>query len=87
MTEKLVGGDAGRLFIGRQWMVRLASGLAVALLAWGLTTATALAEGRWRQIENKAICAVWHGNPQPNEKMTWTGGCANGKAEGRGRQV
>jgi hypothetical protein len=29
-------------------------------------------------------CKVWNPNPQPNETITWSGGCVNGLAEGEG---
>ena len=61
--------------------------IAMALLAWSLMTATALAEGRWQQVENKANCAVWNGEPQPNETVSWTGDCVSGKADGYGKEV
>jgi hypothetical protein len=29
-------------------------------------------------------CRVWNPSPQPNETISWTGGCSNGIAQGRG---
>jgi hypothetical protein len=29
-------------------------------------------------------CKIWNPNPHPNETITWSGGCANGLAEGEG---
>ncbi len=69
-------------------MTRLASVLAVAMLAWGLATTTALAKhGRWRQVENNANCEVWFENPRPSATVTWTGDCVNGRADGNGEQT
>ena len=68
-------------------MERLASVWAGVILAWSLVGTTALAAGRWQQVENAENCEVWNGDPQPNEKVTWTGSGVNGKAEGRGKLV
>ena len=29
-------------------------------------------------------CRVWNGSPKPSETIAWSGGCANGLAQGRG---
>ena len=68
-------------------MTRLVMALGLALLAWSLVAADAQAKGRWQQVENKTNCTVWNLRPQPDEKVTWTGACVNGKAEGHGTQV
>lgn len=52
--------------------------------AWATT---AVAEGRWRKVENKANCSVWNANPRPNETVTWTGECVSGMAHGSGTKV
>ena len=57
------------------------------MLVYGTATTAALAEGRWQQIENKANCAVWNSNPSANDKVTWTGDCVNGRADGYGKQT
>ncbi len=44
-------------------------------------------EGRWRELENNPACVVWKPYPVEEEKVTWSGACANGKAQGRGTQV
>ncbi len=63
-------------------------GSVLALLAWTLAATVALAEeGRWQALENNPSCVVWNANPQSNERVTWSGACAEGKAEGRGTQV
>ena len=41
----------------------------------------------WHQVENQANCSVWNANPQPNETVTWTGACVNGRAHGLGTSV
>ena len=64
--------------------LRTVSVLSLALLL-GLTGAWA--KGRWQQVENKPDCAVWNGAPHPQETVTWTGPCANGKAHGYGVEV
>lgn len=60
--------------------------IAVTVVCVGLGL-PALADGRWRQVENKANCVVWNDAPRQNESVTWTGDCVNGKAAGSGRQV
>ena len=68
-------------------MARLVSGFVAAMLAWGLVGTTALAKDEvWVPVENKANCAVWDSPPDPGETVTWTGECADGKAEGKGDQ-
>jgi hypothetical protein len=32
----------------------------------------------------KTGCKIWDGAPDPEEKITWSGQCANGMAEGKG---
>jgi hypothetical protein len=68
-------------------MAKVLGVLVAALPLWSLVATDALAEGRWQQVENQANCTVWNANPHPNETVTWTGACVNGKAEGRGREV
>ena len=61
-------------------------GVLAAALVLG-SAAQADEHGDWQQVENKANCAVWNGNPQPNDTVMWSGACANGKAQGHGRQA
>ena len=37
----------------------------------------------WITVTNQA-CRVWNPNPQPNEVVTWSGGCKDGLASGQG---
>ncbi len=60
-------------------------GFVLALLAWMLVATVALAEeGRWQKLVNDPACVVWNGHPQEIELVSWSGACANGKAQGRG---
>jgi hypothetical protein len=34
--------------------------------------------------DEKSGCQLWNPNPQLEETVTWSGSCANGRAEGRG---
>lgn len=43
---------------------------------------TKAAEPNW--ITTDKGCKVWNPNPQPNESVTWSGECINGKAHGNG---
>ena len=40
----------------------------------------------WLTAQNKP-CKVWNPNPKAGETLTWSGGCVDGKASGRGRLV
>lgn len=60
-------------------------GSVLALLAWILASQVAWAEeSRWQALENNPDCVVWNANPQEEETVTWSGACANGKAQGHG---
>jgi hypothetical protein len=37
----------------------------------------------WITAKNRA-CKIWNPEPQPNESVTWSGGCKNGFASGKG---
>lgn len=63
------------------------AGLAFVAMAFTLATTEAFAEGRWKQVENKANCTVWNEEPASNETVTWTGSCKDGKANGNGKKV
>lgn len=55
--------------------------LFVALLLAG---AAARAAPRWQPLANDASCVVWDDDPAEEVSVTWTGGCINGRASGRG---
>ncbi len=38
-------------------------------------------------IKSQTGCEIWNSEPEPNETVTWSGRCVNGKAHGRGRLV
>ena len=65
-------------------MAKVLGVLTVALVAWALAATAVVAEERWQQVENKASCVAWNAYPKPNETVTWSGACVNGKVEGRG---
>lgn len=44
------------------------------------------AEPDWAK-DSKNDCMIWNENPQPNETVTWSGNCVDGKAEGTGEAV
>ncbi len=64
-------------------------GFVLALLAWTLVAQVALADehARWQKLENNPACVVWNPYPVEQETVTWSGTCANGKAQGRGTAV
>ena len=37
----------------------------------------------WITAKNKP-CKIWNPQPQPNESVTWSGGCKDGLASGKG---
>jgi hypothetical protein len=51
-------------------------------LALVLTAGYAGAEDGW--IADKSGCKIANPSPKPSETVTWTGGCANGFAQGQG---
>lgn len=46
------------------------------------TTKAEASEGNW--IITDKGCKVWNPSPQPNESVTWSGECVDGKAHGNG---
>ena len=38
----------------------------------------------WMEVTGHPDCYVWNPNLQPDETVTWTGGCAGGRAQGEG---
>ena len=41
--------------------------------------------GCWMAVTNHSGCYIWHPNPQPEETVTWSGGCMDGRVSGKGR--
>lgn len=54
-----------------------------AALACVLLAASPARAGEWL-ADAKSGCQVWNPNPQLNEAVSWSGACANGRAEGPG---
>ena len=44
-------------------------------------------KGCWMEVNNRSGCYKWNPNPQPNETVSWSGSCVDGKASGRGKVV
>ena len=68
-------------------MAKVLGVLVVVLVAWGCATQTNVQyaeEARWQQLDNNPNCAVWNTHPEPNETVTWSGACVDGKAQGIG---
>ena len=58
--------------------------IAVLVISAAITGAAAPAlAGAW-VVDAKSDCQVWNPNPQLEETVTWSGSCANGRAEGVG---
>jgi hypothetical protein len=60
--------------------------LAVAFLG-AASAAWADWDGQWQTLEDDANCMIWNDNSQRGNKVTWSGPCENGKAEGQGVAV
>ena len=43
-------------------------------------------ESQWYQVDGQD-CEVWNPLPQARERVTWTGGCANGRISGQGTLI
>jgi len=56
---------------------------AAALSACLMVAASGAYAGAWI-ADSKSGCQVWDPNPQLEESVTWSGSCANGRAEGPG---
>ncbi len=56
---------------------------AAAASACFFVTALPALAGDWI-ADSKSGCRLWDPNPQLEESVTWSGACANGRAEGRG---
>ena len=39
------------------------------------------------ELANQPGCWLWNPNPQPDETVTWSGGCTGGKRSGKGEEV
>ena len=65
--------------LARTSMVLAAAGLAATLAASG----AAIAAGDW-VADPKTGCKVWNAYPEPDETISWDGGCENGLATGFG---
>ena len=59
---------------------------AVVAIAVMLPLPVAADDGRWRPTISNG-CLVWDALPQPDETVTWSGACVDGKASGRGTEV
>jgi MORN repeat len=56
---------------------------ATALSAGIVFAAAPTLAGEWLS-DSKSGCQVWNPNPQLEEAVTWSGSCANGRAQGQG---
>ena len=41
----------------------------------------------WIEFANRPGCYRWNPNPAPEETVTWSGGCLDGKPSGKGKEV
>ena len=81
LKEKLF---TGLKFGGRVLGMRYLYFIIVLLFSSTLMTSQSWAEGgKWFSTD-KSDCKVWNPHPQPNETVSWTGNCSNGKANGNG---
>src|ERR1700758_5024413 len=64
-------------------LVRCGVPVALAIVAAIAIAAKPAVAGAW-VADAKSGCQVWNPNPQLEETVTWSGSCANGRAEGHG---
>ncbi len=43
--------------------------------------------GCWMELANRRGCYTWNPNPQPENTVTWSGRCVDGRASGKGKLV
>jgi hypothetical protein len=55
----------------------------VALVSLAATAQDRSVEPGWITATNQD-CKIWNPSPQPNESVTWSGGCKDGLASGKG---
>lgn len=67
---------------GLVWRPLLTRIAATALAACLIAAVSPAQAGEW--VVDKSGCRVWNPNPQLDEAATWSGSCANGRAEGNG---
>ena len=87
--RKWQGAQSGRTGTATGYLTRAG---ADALLEACKVALTPLCTGRkgpacWMEATNVPGCHVWNPNPQPEETVSWSGKCADGKASGRGRMT
>jgi hypothetical protein len=61
----------------------LLRGIAAAISTCVSIAAVPAQAGAWI-VDAKSGCQVWNPNPQLEEAVTWSGSCANGRAQGHG---
>ena len=44
-------------------------------------------KGMYMELENHPGCTVWNTNPKPDETVSWSGVCVDGKPDGKGEVV
>ena len=64
----------------------LTSGQVEALLDDSIPVSIVPFGSNWIIVENQP-CQMYNSNPQPEETVTWSGACVDGKTSGRGRAV
>ena len=70
----------GFLTPGQADKLRTACKVAVSPLCTGQT-----GKSCWMELSNRPGCYIWNHNSQPEETVTWSGACVDGKASGRGK--
>lgn len=78
------GIDAAGYFVqaGKDALLRSCRTTAPEPLCTGQT-----GSGCWLEVSNHSGCFIWNPNPQPEEMVTWSGNCVDGKASGKEKAV
>ncbi|MCY4395717.1 MAG: SH3 domain-containing protein [Rhodospirillaceae bacterium] len=73
-----IEGTAGTAFVHRSLLVQSQA---------GRPARTKKSSGPGWMVAENQLCEVWNPNPEPNETVTWSGDCVEGKTSGAGRLV
>jgi len=83
-VDGVLGGKTTRAIEAYQqdWAIPITGEITEELVAM-LKREHPLTRSQWFELVNKD-CEVWNDHPMPRETATWSGKCADGRAEGKG---
>ena len=80
IAQRETKAATGFLTQGQADELRTACKVAVSPLCTGQTGSSC-----WMEVSNQPGCYKWNPNPAPEETVTWSGSCRDGKVSGRGK--